>query len=287
MNPLLLIRYSDHPVLRVDLNPQASAAADNMFERAVQTFEQSIDEFIDFDAGYTLDEGECFQISDFTISDDLIDAARQPLTAERLNQAELQFLSPYAVVGYDFAENSRRLFFQNFDSRRVIIPGRRFAILSTEDASTFRELDRPIILLDGPLTAIWDDGTLKFKSFHSARQIFDLTDYFAEATNPQLEEFAAHDHILCDEPEQFISISNSWSRKKVALIMRDGILDYPISEIRRGARAVNYSLTTRNGRIVLPTAKKDLRALLQFLGEDIYQGPISRRRMLSSGHRVY
>ena len=288
MNPLLLTSDPDpdHQILRMDLAPETSIAVDGLFSNAVNVFEQDVEEYVEFDAGYQLTEGECFQIPDFTIADELIQASRQPLAADRLDQAELPFLSIKAVVGYDFSGSNRRLFFQNFDARRVIIPGRRFAVFGTADASTFRELDRPVVLLDAPLAAIWDDGILKFKSFHLAKQIFDLSVYFTEATTPQLTEFAAHPRVSCDDTSQFIAACNPWSRKKVALILRDGILDFPVNEIRRGARAVSYRLALDGDRIILPTAKRELRALLQFLDEDLYRGPISRRRLLSSGHRV-
>jgi hypothetical protein len=272
----------------MDLTHETETAADRMFVDAAGTFERDIEEYVAFDAGYQLAEGECFQIQNFPMSQELIDVCRQPLSAERLDQAELQFLSVKAVVGYDFSDNNRRLYFQNFDSRRVIVPGRRFAVWSTADASTFRELDRPVVLLDAQLAAVWDNGTLKFKSFHLAKQIFDLSAYFMEATNPQLEEFAGHARISCQDTAHFIAVCNPWSRKKIALILRDRILDdYTLARIRRAARAVRYQLAMDGDRIVLPVAKPQLRALLQFLDEDIYRGPISRRRLLSSGHRVY
>lgn len=287
MNPLLLTSDPDHQILRMDLAPETSAGVDGLFENAVAVFERDVDEYVDFDAGYQLSEDECFQIENFEMSPDLLEVARQPLTAERLNQADLPFLSIKAIVGYDFSANNRRLFFQTFDSRRVLIPGRRFAVWSAADASTFRELDRPVVLLEAPLAAVWDDGVLKFKSFNLARQIFDLSEYFTEATTPQLSTFATHRRVSCDDTAHFIAACNTWSRKKVALILRDGILDFPVRDIRRGARAVSYRIAMDGDRIILPVTKPELRALLQFLDEDLYRGPISKRRLLSSGHRVY
>ena len=288
MNPLLLTSDPDRQALRMDLTPDTSDAADRVFANAANAFERDLEEYIDFDAGYQLADGECFRIADFPISQEILDACRQPLTAERLDQRDLPELSIKAIVGYDFSEGTRRLFFQNFDARRILIPGRRFAIWSTADASTFRELDRPVVLLEAPLAAIWDDGTLKFKSFHSVKQIFDLSAYFTEATNPQLEQFASHERFSCEDTAQFIVACSPWYRKKVALILRDGILDnYPVSRIRSAARAVEYRLAMDGDRVLLPLAKPQLRELLQFLDEDIYRGPISSRRLLSSGKRPY
>src|SRR5437899_5212532 len=102
MNPLLLTTDPDHPIFRMDLTPETSTAVDGVFANVVNTFETEIEEYVGFDAGYQLAEGECFQIGDFPIPDELIQAARQPLTAERLDQAELPFLSIKAIVGYDF-----------------------------------------------------------------------------------------------------------------------------------------------------------------------------------------
>ena len=286
MNPILLTKDEQRPFLRLDLDQHAGSAARDLFLSAAEAFSRSIEEVVPFDAGYKLNDDECFEIEDFEIDEDLIGFCRQPLTAERVEAPDFEDLPINGVVGYDFSNRQRRLYFQNFDSRRILMPGRRFALLPMADASTFKELTKPVLLLDSKISAMWDNGTLRFKSFHLAKQLFDLSAYFTEATDEQIEEFTSHNRLRCENTARFKGACNTWSRTKIALILRGGILDRATgNSIRAAAEEVEYVLQMDRDQIVLPEEKSELRALLQFLDEDIYRGPISQRRLLSSGKR--
>ena len=286
MNPILLIDSEDTPLLRMTLAPSVGNDARALFLKAAQDFEKGIDDTIIFDPGYQLQEGECFEIKDFPIGDDLKTACKQPLSAERLDKDQLAGLPIRSIVGYDFSDRNERIFFQNFDSRRVLIPGKGFAVFATADSSTFKELEAPVVLLDAHLAAIWDKGTLKFKNFNNAKKIFDLTSYFTEATDEQIEEFVAHSFIACENKDKLIKNSTAWSRKKIALILHGKVLDsMSARSVRAAAKLVDYEVPMEGNKIKLPSDKKELKELLQFLDEDLYIGPISKRKLLSSGKR--
>jgi hypothetical protein len=272
--------------MRMDLMRSVGDSARELFLNAAKDFEKDIEDTINFDPGYQLQEGECFIIEGFAIPDDLKSACAQPVSAERLNKDHLGDLPIKSIVGYDFNEGKERIFFQNFDSRRVLVPGKGLNIFAIADASTFKELDTPVVLLDAHLSAIWDKGTLKFKNFNNAKKIFDLTSYFTEATDEQIEDFVAHSFIACESKDKLMKICTAWSRKKIALILRGKVLDKMTAEsARAAAKAVNYEVPMDGDKIKLPTDKKELKELLQFLDEDVYIGPISHRKLLSSGKR--
>ena len=286
MNPILLIDSEDTPILRMDLAQPVGNSARELFLKAAQDFEKGIDDTITFDPGYQLQEGECFEIKDFAISDDLKSACKQPVSADRLDKDDLADLPIKSIVGYDFSAGNERIFFQNFDSRRVLIPGKGFTVFATADSSTFKEIDTPVVLLDAHLVAIWDKGTLKFKNFNNAKKIFDLTSYFTEATDEQIGEFVAHNFIACVDKDKLVKNSTAWSRKKIALILHGKVLDSMTAKsVKAAAKLVDYDVPMDGNKIKLPSDKKELKALLQFLDEDLYLGPISHRRLLSSGKR--
>lgn len=286
MNPFLLIDSEETPVLRMDLAQSIGNSARELFLKAAQDFEKGIDDTIIFDPGYQLQEGECFEIKDFAIPDELKSACRQPISAVRLNKDDLADLPIKSIVGYDFSGGKELIFFQNFDSRRILIPGRGLNLFATADASTFKELESPVVLLDANLAAIWDKGTLKFKNFNNAKKIFDLTTYFTEATDEQIEEFVAHSFISSEGKEKVMKACTAWSRKKIALILRGKVLDSMTAKsIKAAAKVVDYEVPMDGNKIKLPSDKKELKELLQFLDEDLYIGPISHRKLLSSGKR--
>ena len=288
MNPILLTKDEERPFLRLDLDQAAALEAGEMFLAGAEAFVRGVEQVVTFDPGYKLHDDECFEIHDFPINDDLIGFCRQPLAAERVEAADFASLPINGIVGYDFSAGQRKLIFQNFDSRRVLIPGRRFALLPMADASTFRQLTRPVLLLDANITAVWDNGVLKFKSFHLAKQLFDLSAYFTEATDEQIAQLTSHSRLCCADSVRFTNACTTWSRTKIALILRGGILDRTTGDIiRDAAAAVEYPVQMDGDRVVLPEEKGELRALLQFLDEDIYRGPISQRKLLSSGKRAF
>jgi hypothetical protein len=288
MNPILIVKDKKGTrYLRLDLHQDTAERAREIFSEAADSFGQSIEELIPFDPGYKLEDDQCFEINDFPISEDLISFCKQPISADRLDPAHFDTLSINAVVGYDVNKEAIRLYFQNFDSRRVLVPGRRFAVWPISDASTFAELTAPVLLLDANITAVWEAGTLRFRSFHLAKQIFDLSSYFAAATDEQVTHFSAHHRFRCSDLDRLLKTCNAWCRTKISLILRSGILDHSTGELLRdAASSVQFELDIDDeDRIVLPEDKRKLRSLLQFLDEDVYRGLISQRILLSSGKR--
>jgi hypothetical protein len=205
--------------LRLDLEPDLATTAGELFNTSAQDFQRDIEQVIDFDPGYQLQEGECFRISDFPLDEALVTSCRQPLSTDRLQPHMLEDLPVKSIVGYNFADGQQRIYFQNFDSRRVVIPGKRLAIFAVADTATFHELEGPVLLLDAPTVAIWDNGVLTFKSFHLAKQIFDLSAYFTAATDEQIGQFASHSRFLCENQDTLLSVCTQWHRKKIALVL--------------------------------------------------------------------
>jgi hypothetical protein len=287
MNPILLTHSSDTPLVRMDITPDLAATVRELFERSTQEFQRGTEEIVDFDPGYHLQEGECFRISDFPVDEVILAGCRQPLSVERLQPDMISHLPIKSIVGYNFDGEQRRIYFQNFDSRRVMVPGRRLALFAMADTATFQELESPVILLDAPIVAIWDNGTLTFKSFHLTKRLFDLSAYFEAATDKQIEQFATHERFLCADQGVLLSACTEWHRRKIALILRSGILDnIEAGSLGEAGQSVGYAVPMEGDQIRIPTDKNDIRRLLQFLDEDIYKGAISHRQLISSSKRA-
>jgi hypothetical protein len=62
------------------------------------------------------------------------------------------------------------LLIQNFSAGQLL--SRKFALL--EAGNTFRRLDNEVFTLDTSITAIIENGLIKFKSFHKLRMIINL-----------------------------------------------------------------------------------------------------------------
>lgn len=98
------------------------------------------------------------------------------------------------------------------------------------------------------------------------------------------------DDIHVDDEEAFVAIADTWVRKKVTLIGRNGILAAVSSaEIRRAALEFGIEVQTvqANGRkaVTLPGVKAELKALLKFLDEDYYRSPLQGRNYVTNSKR--
>lgn len=286
MNPILSTA-SDPQYRRLDLTPELERSVEELFDEAAVKFLEGVTKYIPFDPGYTEQAGECFEIKDYPIDPDLLQACTQELTATRVAPEEVISLGIKAIIGYQITSANKSLFFQNFNGSKVVVPGKRFALLSVADSATFEELKRPVILLDSKINAIWVDGRLLFKSYQMAKQMLDLSAYFEEASDAQLEEFAGHNLIECADVDKFKEDNNYWTRKKVAMILASGYLDkVPPKKLKSIAKGVQYELVMKDGKIVMPADPHEMRNLLHFLDEELFVGYFSEQPFLTNSKRI-
>ncbi|HCL2881382.1 TPA: DUF4868 domain-containing protein [Pseudomonas aeruginosa AC9A] len=137
----------------------------------------------------------------------------------------------------------------------------------------------------------WRGGKLKFFSFHAARQIFDLSEYYKVATDEDVRDFSQQANVQVGDIARMLEISDSWVRRKISLIQQSGILQsVPINDMKAVALEFNIPLVTlaSNGTevIVVPDNKPDLKKLLRFLDEDYYKSPLSNTSFVTNSKRA-
>lgn len=164
--------------------------------------------------------------------------------------------------------------FQKFKSDQYISASKIHLLYS---GNTFVADKRVGITIGKHIDCLFSDSQLKFSSFHFARQIFDLSEYYREATNTDVLEFVHDDAISMDGGDDFSNSANTWERRKIASIMDSGILrDYPASKIKSLAKQTGVEILVNNKQIVIPTDKKERRIVLGFLDEEVYKGAFSQ-----------
>jgi hypothetical protein len=176
---------------------------------------------------------------------------------------------------------------QSFDKRKIIS---HKGLSIFHSANVYRKVDGVGLTLDNRLTAILEGTRLSFFSFFASRQIFDLSQYYKEATDDDLKEFAASSYIHIDNITNFVSASDGWIRRKVALVMQSAIIEkVDLEEIKKAALVFGIGLNTStvDGKtaLVLPENKADLKKVLRFLDEDYFQSVLLSTPHLSSSKR--
>ena len=164
--------------------------------------------------------------------------------------------------------------FQKFKSDQYISASKIHLLFS---ANTFVADKRIGITIGKHIDCLFCDAQLKFSSFYFARQIFDLSSYYREATNTDVLNFV-HDAIISlDGGDDFSNTANTWERRKIASIMDSGILhNYSASKIKRIATQTGVKILVKDKRIVIPTDRRERRIGLGFLDEEVYKGAFSQ-----------
>lgn len=154
------------------------------------------------------------------------------------------------------------------------------------DKETFVQEKRFGISISEEIDCIYEDGRLLFQSFFMARQVFNLMEYYREATQGEVERFAQMKELTFDNAEVFIGQADSRIRKKIASIVDSGVLEkFSARDIQRIGRQIGFDITVRNKKVVIPADKKKLKYILGFLDEEVYKGSFSNATYITNSKR--
>jgi Domain of unknown function (DUF4868) len=243
---------------------------------------------VDFDGKYKPDAGEVLVINEFDDIDNLSGAIRNPLSVGEVAPDAEFFSQVRALFSGRVEENqSVTVLLQNFDRRRVLST-KGLSIFHSNN--TFKKIEGVGLTIDWKLAAVLNGPRLKFFSFHNARQIFDLTDHYYEATDADITTFAKMKEVSANEAA-LVGVADTWIRRKVALVQQSQILTkVPFAEIRAVAAAfgivINFAQVDGEERLVLPSNKSELKTLLRFLDEDYYESSLSKTHFVTNSKRA-
>lgn len=273
------------PVLRVGLSPDLEAEVARMlWEQRVSFAGPSVEEVV-FDGRLRPDEAQVCVIADFAEAQAIASVLDDPIA--------LPALSPDALVrvkGFAAHDSTNdQLLIQAFDGRQILAR-RGIGVLFTTGVMTKLEDDGFVIRDE--LDAVFEirTGRILFRQLAAMRRLFPMEHYYREATANDLRQFAGLPQIIID-PDILIKNADSWVRRKIALVLDTGMLqNQEARRLVRHAKKFGLTLATadKDGRecIVLPSAKKDLKAVLRFLDDDYLASGVTTRQYVANSKRV-
>lgn len=286
MNLFALTNVAGARIIRFPLTQDLQEEIKAIFSKQLETFLSGIDEVIPFDGRYSPEPGELLVINNFADIDGLAEAAAAPLRVEQFdpNIHSLENVKALFTEHTDDA-GGKRILIQLFENRRLIA-AKGLALFYS--GNTFRKMSDAGLTMDTKLLAVLEGGSIKFQSFHFLGRVFELSEYFNEATSEETKAFASHEKLSVANLDDFVSLASAPVRKKIALIQQSGILDnFTIEQIVAAAQSFNVVVnTSADGKIVLPTNGTELRRLLRFLDEDYYRSSLSQTHYISNSKRV-
>jgi hypothetical protein len=269
-------------VKRVPINAHLQESLAAIFSEQETQFFHDITEEIDFDGAWKPDANELLMAnvpSEASLVTDILSSGI--LSYQEINTAALEQEGIKALFGASPTEGSRILI-QKFSARQVLSKG--FSLIFSDNS--FKKMDVPAFALDTRLAGVIENGKLKFKNFHNIRSIFDLFNLYKEATDIELGVFSAHPNIEVLDSEMLKDSADQTIRKLVHAIAKSGVLDdYVPLDIVSKAAAVGLTILTNNGKLVLPLERSELKALLRFLDDGLYEAPLSGERYTTNSKR--
>lgn len=275
-------------IVKFNLSNDVQVDLTEYLEDQESSFDLQQDEIV-FDGKYKPDAGEVLCIENYDDIDNLESAIRNPTSLDLVDPSEDSFHDIKALFsGYILATGEVKVLLQNFDRRKIISTN---GLSIFHSANVYKKIEGIGLTIDHKLTATLEEGKLKFFSFHNARQIFDLSEYYKEATDDDVIEFSNMGLIKSADNSQLLEMSDSWVRRKISLIQQSGILqNVPINEMKAVATefSIPFITVTENGYelIKIPDNKSDLKKLLRFLDEDYYKSPLSKKNFITNSKRV-
>ena len=178
-------------------------------------------------------------------------------------------------------------YFQNFMNNYIVKASNIPLVWSN---NTFKKFDeQKAFTIEENVTAIYHDGKFYFRSYASARQIFDMSAYYAEATNADIDNVFGEAVFTGTDCEWMKENSDSVMRKQIKSIEDSGILarlKVTTKTFKSWAKKAGIPEAVYNtGSLVFPKNKKECKVILSFLNDDIFEGHFTKSIYLSNSKR--
>lgn len=275
-------------IKRLRVNQPLQAELIQIFEGQHVLFERDVDTEVVFNGDWKPDANEVLTIDDIPESVMMKDAINA--NASSFSDVVIANFAnePIKAIFTGLTTNGEtKVFVQKFSSRQALSLS-QLPLIKMQTGNTFVKTTEDIFTIDNKLVAIIEGNKTKFKSFHNARMVFDLSNFYKEATDDDLKNMAQHASLGISDLTTFIAEADSQVRKMSHAIQSLGILDsYTVTQI--STAAANFPgvpVVVNNGKITLPSDKKGLKEVLHFLLEDIYKGPLSGSNYQTNSKRV-
>ena len=265
-------------VKRICEDQKSQTAIDKTFSDAAELLRKDKSD-VSFDGKYTPqgEDMEILKIQDFSLPTVVKDALKNPQGLEVYSpvNSELPSIKALFVGEYSFDDECEQYTaaFQKFRNDQYITAARHHLFFTGD---TFVKEDRLGITIATTVDCVVENNNLYFPSYHFAKQIFDLTDYYRVASEQDIRSFVNSDIISMESSDAFVESANTWERRKIASINDSGVLrKYTAKRIKDLGKKNGVVIAVSGDSIVLPEDRADRRIVLGFLDEEVYKGVFS------------
>jgi hypothetical protein len=280
MNLFALVKEHNQTVIkRIPLSQDIQEAISNFYSGGLNDL--IVDkELITFNGNFKPDRDQLFYIDNYPFDAEIVNSNNNPLAYDILNVENFEG-NIFAVYTNLVLNGTSYYLFQHFDTRKII-SNRGISLYFNQD--TYTKIDKRGISISGNLTAVFTNNQLFFNSYFNTKKIFNLSDYYQEATATDINAFKANALFSIENNDDFDLHLNSTNRKKIKSIQLSGVLNgINVQNIIASAAEFGINLTSDdNDRLNIPNDKNAIKDLLRFLDEDYFITPITSTRCMTN-----
>lgn len=271
-------------IKRIPMSHQVQNGIEAIFRNQEAAFKQDRPNETAFDGDWNPDEDELLTLNVNDEVQALIDAAAgNALALPVIDTANFDAENIRALFTSEGAAGNKRLLIQRFTARQFL--NRRHALLLQNN--NFRELTEAAFTVGSSLACVVENGFVKFDSYHNLRAIFDLTEFYQEATDADIDGLAAHASLNFDDLDSFKAEATQTIRKLVHKVINSGVLNsYTPQDIQIRAAATGLNLTLDNGVLQVPQDKALAKQFFRFLDDSLYEAALTGQRYVTNSKRA-
>lgn len=263
----------DNSIRKINLLQNITNDIRNIFIENGLLFMDNDTHEIKFDGNYAVQDEEILYV-DLELPENIKEASNNPIGLDVLN------LATDDVKALFWIENNI-YYFQNFDNRKLL----KNKNVIFYDRNSYNKLVEDALIVENNINAIHKNGKFYFKSYANANKIFSLIEYFEEASNEEIDEFAKN-NILEMDTIWIRDNANTLIRKQITLIQKSNVLAKATpKKIQTSASKFKLSIEIKNGKLVIPNNKKECKDVLSFLNEQYYIGLITKSKYRTNSKR--
>lgn len=272
-------------VFALTLDNDAQTALTGMISGLVDSIRAA--DHVEFDAGYRAEQDEVITLAPFELPGSLsvLNNAADSAVLPPLNPASIDEVGVRAIAAVEWDRNAPRFIaFQRVESRYVL-KREPWRLMFAE--GRFVRDERPGLEIAERVDAVLEDDTLYVVSWPKAHSVLDLTPWMREATVTEMEVFFKHKKLALVDGFDSETLADTAVRRKVASITDRKVLDKcSVQSLRQYAAKFGVDLKVSKGKIVLPSQKKEFKAVLGLLDEDLLSfEPTDERWIVNSKRR--
>lgn len=292
---ILAIKNSKKKVYKLKLDREAKEEYVNQFNSYVNKLlydeDNDLKDFHDFETNYSNSEEENFKIDDFQFPEEIKNSidhpdVLEPFVVKNNNSTNKEGYRIKAILIGNKNENGEYCVAGQKFSYKHILVQKGFNL--TLDKDTFKQEERKfIIAVPEKIDCLFQENKLIFQKYSQANSVFDLSSYYREASNEEINSLKTNDLLLIEDSDFFDKMVQGISvRKKIAKILDIRALK-DLEKVKVAAENLNFTLPLTNDgkKIIWPDNKANQKKLLKFLSEELFSGAITSQKYISNSTR--